>query len=210
MYRYIIATSCIGDCLKISISDYYWKIDGYFWVFHCFFLVDVPLRRSSDDVLSATSARRPGFAVGVCGRGGHWTVGGTTEEELRHGSLYRWVSQSFFHHLHIESRLKFSKQKRIISVKKKMKSLKKNASGVKFFLRHRKKANKERKKDVWTHKRKKKWKHMFMCWDVLFRELKRTVLVLIFHGLLYCPAVFGHFLYPAGNHPRGAIFPTVD
>ena len=28
--------------------------------------------------------------------------------------------------------------------------------------------------------------------------------------LLYCPAVFGHFLDPPGNHPRGAIFPTVD
>ena len=30
------------------------------------------------------------------------------------------------------------------------------------------------------------------------------------HTLLYCPAVFGHFLDPPGNHPRGAIFPTVD
>ena len=28
--------------------------------------------------------------------------------------------------------------------------------------------------------------------------------------LLYCPAVFGHFLDPLGNHPRGAIFPTMD
>ena len=28
--------------------------------------------------------------------------------------------------------------------------------------------------------------------------------------ILYCPAVFGHFLAPPGNHPRGAIFPTVD
>ena len=28
--------------------------------------------------------------------------------------------------------------------------------------------------------------------------------------LLDCPAVFGHFLDPPGNHPRGAIFPTVD
>ena len=28
--------------------------------------------------------------------------------------------------------------------------------------------------------------------------------------LLYCPAVFGHFLDPPGNHPHGAIFPTVD
>ena len=27
---------------------------------------------------------------------------------------------------------------------------------------------------------------------------------------LYCPAVFGHFLDPPGNHPRGAIFPTMD
>ena len=26
----------------------------------------------------------------------------------------------------------------------------------------------------------------------------------------YCSAVFGHFLDPPGNHPRGAIFPTVD
>ena len=25
--------------------------------------------------------------------------------------------------------------------------------------------------------------------------------------VLYCPAVFGHFLDPPGNHPRGAIFP---
>ena len=28
--------------------------------------------------------------------------------------------------------------------------------------------------------------------------------------LLHCPAVFGHFLDPPGNHPRGAIFSTVD
>ena len=28
--------------------------------------------------------------------------------------------------------------------------------------------------------------------------------------ILYCPALFGHFLDPPGNHPRGAIFPTVD
>ena len=28
--------------------------------------------------------------------------------------------------------------------------------------------------------------------------------------VLYWPAVFGHFLDPPGNHPRGAIFPTVD
>ena len=28
--------------------------------------------------------------------------------------------------------------------------------------------------------------------------------------LLYCPAVFGHFLDPPENHLRGAIFPTVD
>ena len=26
----------------------------------------------------------------------------------------------------------------------------------------------------------------------------------------YCPAVFGHFLDPLGNHPHRAIFPTVD
>ena len=26
---------------------------------------------------------------------------------------------------------------------------------------------------------------------------------------LYCPAVFGHFLDPPGNHPRGAIFPEI-
>ena len=29
-------------------------------------------------------------------------------------------------------------------------------------------------------------------------------------NLLYCLAVFGHFLDPPGNHSRGAIFPTVD
>ena len=29
-------------------------------------------------------------------------------------------------------------------------------------------------------------------------------------NLLSCLAVFGHFLDPPGNHPRGAIFPTVD
>ena len=28
--------------------------------------------------------------------------------------------------------------------------------------------------------------------------------------ILYRPALFGHFLDPPGNHPRGAIFPTVD
>ena len=28
--------------------------------------------------------------------------------------------------------------------------------------------------------------------------------------ILYCHAVFGHFLDPPGNHPRGAIFPTMD
>ena len=28
--------------------------------------------------------------------------------------------------------------------------------------------------------------------------------------VLHSPAVFGHFLDPPGNHPRGAIFPTVD
>ena len=28
--------------------------------------------------------------------------------------------------------------------------------------------------------------------------------------VLFCPAVFGHFLDPPGNHPRGAIFPSVD
>ena len=28
--------------------------------------------------------------------------------------------------------------------------------------------------------------------------------------LLYCPAVFGHFLDPPGNHPCGAIFPKED
>ena len=37
-----------------------------------------------------------------------------------------------------------------------------------------------------------------------------------FHGpvraffTLSCPEVFGHFLDPPGNHPRGAIFPTVE
>ena len=29
-------------------------------------------------------------------------------------------------------------------------------------------------------------------------------------SLLHCPAVFGRFLDPPRNHPRGAIFPTVD
>ena len=29
-------------------------------------------------------------------------------------------------------------------------------------------------------------------------------------SVLHSPAVFGHFLDPPGNHPRGAIFPTVD
>ena len=28
--------------------------------------------------------------------------------------------------------------------------------------------------------------------------------------ILYCQAVSGHFLDPPGNHPRGAIFSTVD
>ena len=28
--------------------------------------------------------------------------------------------------------------------------------------------------------------------------------------VLYCPAVFGHFFDPPGNHPRGLIFPTVN
>ena len=28
--------------------------------------------------------------------------------------------------------------------------------------------------------------------------------------VLYCPGVFGQFLDPPVNHPRGAIFPTVD
>ena len=28
--------------------------------------------------------------------------------------------------------------------------------------------------------------------------------------ILSCPAVFGHFMDPPGNHPRGTIFPTVD
>ena len=30
------------------------------------------------------------------------------------------------------------------------------------------------------------------------------------YQILYCPTVFNHFLDPPGNHPRGAIFPTVD
>ena len=42
---------------------------------------------------------------------------------------------------------------------------------------------------------------------------ERTCPVLTFcngEKLLYRPAVFGHFLDPPGNHPCGAIFPTVD
>ena len=31
----------------------------------------------------------------------------------------------------------------------------------------------------------------------------------IFLEILHCPTVFGHFLDPLGNHPRGPIFPTV-
>ena len=29
-------------------------------------------------------------------------------------------------------------------------------------------------------------------------------------NILYCPAVFGYFLDPPGNPPRGAFFPTAD
>ena len=33
------------------------------------------------------------------------------------------------------------------------------------------------------------------------------VIVCFIINVLYCPAVFGHFLNPLGNHPRGAILP---
>ena len=42
--------------------------------------------------------------------------------------------------------------------------------------------------------------------QILHRPIKYRTYKL----LLYCPAVFGHFFDPPGNHPRGAIFPTVD
>ena len=43
-----------------------------------------------------------------------------------------------------------------------------------------------------------------------FSDFTVTLVFLGIFGLLYCPSVFGHFLDPPGNHPRGAIFPTVD
>ena len=45
----------------------------------------------------------------------------------------------------------------------------------------------------------------YVEWRFDFSESGRC-----FTQVLYCPAVFGHFLDPPGNHPRGAIFPTVD
>ena len=46
----------------------------------------------------------------------------------------------------------------------------------------------------------KKYEGIFFIKNVSFTAVE----------LLCCPAVFGHFFDPPGNHPRGAFFPTVD
>ena len=43
------------------------------------------------------------------------------------------------------------------------------------------------------------------CKLIFFSSINQSNALLLYH-----PAGFGHFLDPPGNHPRGAIFPTVD
>ena len=45
---------------------------------------------------------------------------------------------------------------------------------------------------------------------IIQKKLHEKNIVINIMFVLYCPAVFGRVLDPPGNHPRGAIFPTVD
>ena len=212
MYRYIIATRCIEDCLKISISDYFWKIDEYFWVFYCFFSSTFHW----DEAM--TTFCRP-YLLGVLGlllvcavavATGQWA-----ERPRRNSGMARCIGEClslFFNHLHIQSRLKFWRQNESI-LQKKWRKMKKNASGMNFFFTASKKKQTRKEKMMSEHTNKHVSPFLgsfFHIETFFFRELKRTVLVSIFLGILYGPAVSGRFLDPPGNHPRGAISPTVD
>ena len=57
-----------------------------------------------------------------------------------------------------------------------------------------------------------RWRHMIATFNRSIDSVppKAVYLTVSSLSILYCPVVFSHFLDPPGNHPRGAIFPTVD